>query len=257
MRAPCYPRQHSIPKDTMRRIVPLLASSVVALAASASVASAAVAHTPSASTELHAALSLVTAAGSMTVAGSVTTSGAVGGTQMITSTTSTGQQVIVHDGATQSTRVVNGRCFVQFNAKGLLTVFGTSKTTWANKWIEVPKSDPNYASVSSGITLASALKMMTPAAQLSFAASTTVHGTAATAITGKVSQSITGGAKVTGSETLYVATAAPHTPLRLVVHAIGSGKSLTLDFAVSHVGSTSATSSPATSTKISKTGLEG
>ena len=161
MRAPCYPRQHSIPKDTMRRIVPLLASSVVALAASASVASAAVAHTPSASTELHAALSLVTAAGSMTVAGSVTTSGAVGGTQMITSTTSTGQQVIVHDGATQSTRVVNGRCFVQFNAKGLLTVFGTSKTTWANKWIEVPKSDPNYASVSSGITLASACLLYT------------------------------------------------------------------------------------------------
>ena len=94
----------------------------------------------------------------------------------------------------------------------------------AQKWIEVPATDPLFKSLAAGLGLQSLLTNTLPSGPLTESAPTTIDGHVVVGISGGVPSSEGG----KGSCTLYVSTG-PH-PLPVALRATGSGMPNRVDF---------------------------
>ena len=72
--------------------------------------------------------------------------------------TTEGRQVIISDGAHAEVIVLNGDAYIYGDEKAVANYFEVSRTdpqTYANRWLEITPSNPDFSTVSAAVTLAS------------------------------------------------------------------------------------------------------
>jgi hypothetical protein len=146
---------------------------------------------------------------------------AVSGRQKVTLVddiaTHEGRQDVNHYGNEQAhVLVVDGTAYLSGNRAALIGYFGFS-TSAAHKigslWVSVPAANRNYAELSVGLTLASALSQLAPPAPLSETAPTTIDGQSVIGIRGTPPKQ----AGAVASSILYVSRSQHPLPVRLSV----------------------------------------
>jgi len=121
-------------------------------------------------------------------------------------------------------------------------------TKYAGRWIAVPSSSSEYASLVSGETDSSFMTGVIPWAPLRFTKPTTIGGKSVIGISGGLGPN----AGAVGTNVLYVSTAAPYLPVAFVVHGTDSnGKPLTSSGHMSNYGESVVVTEPAHSIPIS------
>jgi hypothetical protein len=132
---------------------------------------------------------------------------------------SSGQQEIVADGHHASVLVLGETAYIHGDAKALSGYFGIPSSDIAaltGKWMSVPPTDEEYATVSAAVTLASDFANFGLSGHVKAGKSETIDGQAAFPLTGTFSA---GNTKVPA--TLYVSTG--KTPLPIAFRASGHG----------------------------------
>jgi hypothetical protein len=150
--------------------------------------------------------------------------GSIGGSLVVTLSTDSastkGTQTQTLDGAKETTRVVGGSLFINATKKAYSDDWGVKNSTLANRWVLVPKSNKNYASISAAILLSSLTSEFLDLSNVKIAGHATVNGAKAVTLTATVKDGASG---INGSETLYVATKSPYRPIGLVVTGTDDG----------------------------------
>jgi hypothetical protein len=102
--------------------------------------------------------------------------------------TNEGRQEITHSGGEQAhVLVVGGTAYFSGNQAALIHYFGLPASvahTVGTRWVSVPSSNSGYAAVAANLTLASALKSLTPPGALTETAPTRVDGQSVVGIRG-------------------------------------------------------------------------
>ena len=117
--------------------------------------------------------------------------------------------------------LADGNAYVTGNRQGLLSYMGlpaSMATALAGQWISIPPSDRGFTSVTSGLTLSSALHQVTPAGSISQGKQKTVNGQSTISVSGTGS---TGQARTS----LFIATKGNRLPVEAVA-ATGNGKAV-------------------------------
>jgi hypothetical protein len=139
-------------------------------------------------------------------------SGVVAITLSTDSSLNDGVQVQKLDGGTETTRLIGKSLYLYANEKAYEADFGVKKTTLANEWVLVPSSNKNYANISSAILIPSVMQQLVDVNDLKEVGAVTVNG--------QTTLAIRGNAGASGTETVYVSTAAPYLPV--AVSAVGT-----------------------------------
>lgn len=149
-------------------------------------------------------------------------------------------------------RFLDGVVYLEGNALYLEFEFNVKTTKFAGKWISIKKGQLDYASISSGLSMSSALVQLTPVGKLAKSGVATFAGKSVIAVHGKTSPAMDVG---TGTAVLYVGTAKPFLPVGLVVHTTVSGHALRGTCTFGQWKSVVTVFKPPSSTPITKTGL--
>jgi hypothetical protein len=153
---------------------------------------------------------------------------------------------------TVQTRFVGGVDYFKGNAVFLEIQFGVTNSKYANKWISVSKGQLDYAIISSGMTMASALLQIGPVAPLSKSKVETFAGKSAVAVIGKANPNQRAG---TGSQHIFVAIASPNRPVGLSISTTLGGHAYHGTCTFTNWKHKFVVTKPSGSTPINKTGL--
>lgn len=199
-----------------------------------------------------------TSAGSFTVVcgGSIPSLGLTGSTATIVGGTSGYQVTTDHVKgfglATVQTRFLDGIAYFKANATQLQLQFGVAHSTYANRWISVAKGQKDYAVISSGLTMSSAMVEITPLSPLSKSKVEHFAGTPVVAVIGRVGPDEYVGA---GEQHTFVALAAPNRPVGLTVSTSDAGHHYLGTCSFKNWKRKFVVTKPATSISITKTNL--
>jgi hypothetical protein len=137
-----------------------------------------------------------------------------------------GRQTITLTDAGQSNTVVveliAGNVYLRGDATILATYMGYPKATakqLANKWVEIPKSNPEFAGVSSGITIASTLAEVTMTQSVTSHSAVTLDGEMVDVLKG---MSVKSAQNPSAKETLYFSAANKPLPIEVTENYQGS-----------------------------------
>jgi hypothetical protein len=115
--------------------------------------------------------------------------------------------------------VLDGKLYFEGNTKALNEAFnfkaGPAKSE-ANKWIAVPKSSADFADLSNGLTVSSAVDRLLIGGTLTMLPPTVVDGENVLAV-----HEVTQSQGVAVSETVYVRASAPRLPVKIALEAEG------------------------------------
>lgn len=132
-----------------------------------------------------------------------------------------GQQTLHVGAATTIVRVIGGVVYIRDTDTAIQAQFGISDPRYANRWIEIPATSSYFAHFNSDILLASLLSEIAPGGTLTTTKVTRVGVIPVIGVTGKPNIHL---GLASGSETLYVTTAAPHVPVELVASDVVQGQ---------------------------------
>ncbi len=141
----------------------------------------------------------------------------------------TGKQTVTTTSSGKATFVVlPNMAYVQADATWLhdaMSFTPKSASIYSGQWMSVPSTDvTNYQNLSQGVTLESTLSNIlptgTPATPLAFTKASTFDGKSVIGVSGAIAS----GTGPTGSQVLYVSTAAPYLPVADVQHETVNGK---------------------------------
>jgi hypothetical protein len=147
---------------------------------------------------------------------------------------------------------LNGVVYAKFDAFLVNFNYGVKDSAVANKWISITKGHKFYSNLSSGIAFPSVLQEMQPIGTLSASAPQIINGVSAIGVTGNPNP-LSG--TTSGSETLYVSTAAPFLPVEVTIKAVESGITVVLTVIPKNWGVPVTVTAPKDFTSISKTKL--
>jgi hypothetical protein len=147
--------------------------------------------------------------------------------------TSAARRTITQRAGHAEIRFVDGVVYIRGDAGGLVGYFlfpPTRVRALANKWVSIQPTDPDYANISSGVTLADSLQEMTLVGKLSKSHPQTLHGQRVIAISGGIKKP-----DKTGSATIYVRASGEPLPVEVTerVKVAGAG---TVTFLVTFSG---------------------
>jgi len=154
--------------------------------------------------------------------------------------------------ATVETRFLGGIAYFKANAVQLQLQFGVAHSKYANRWISVAKGQKDYAVISSGLTMSSAMVEITPISPLSKSKVENFEGTSVVAVIGKVGPDEYVGA---GEQHTFVAVAAPNRPVGITVSTTDSGHHYQGTCSFKNWKRKYVVTKPATSISITKTNL--
>lgn len=157
----------------------------------------------------------------------------IGGTVAITLSTDSsltdGQQVQKQlDGGTETTRLIGKSLYLYADAKTYADDFDVKKSTLANEWVLVPPTNKNYADLSSAILTTSVMQQLVDIDDLKEVGADTVNGQATIALRGDAGAS--------GTETVYVSTAAPYLPVAVAGASTEDGQKVSEELVFSKWG---------------------
>jgi hypothetical protein len=175
-------------------------------------ASAASGATKSPAEVLQLSISAMHSAGSFHYESTASVGGVVAITLSTDSALTYGDQVQKLGGGVETTRLIGKTLYINADAKAYSADFGVKKPTLANEWVLVPSSNKNYANISSAILVPSVLQQLVDVNHLKEVGVGSVNG--------QTALKIRGDAGASGTETVYVSTAAPYLPI--AVAAVGT-----------------------------------
>jgi hypothetical protein len=186
---------------------PLLLISLAALLVAGPLvgASTALAATKTPAEVLQLSVSAMRTEGSFQYESTSSFGGIVAITLITNSSITDGDQIQLLDGGVETTRLIGKTLYMIADAKAYAADFGVKKTTLANKWVLVPSTNKNYANISSAILVPSVMQQLVDVDDLKEVGVGTVNGHTALEIRGNAGAS--------GTETVYVSTAAPYLPI--------------------------------------------
>ncbi len=133
----------------------------------------------------------------------------------------TGQQTLVIGDAWTVVRVVNGVVYVKENATAMRDQFGVDDPAAVNRWIEIPRTNSNFARFNTYILLPSLLSEISPAGALKTTRPTTLNHRLVVGVTGKPNIHL---GLASGTETVYVSLSAPHVPVEMTASDVVQGQ---------------------------------
>ncbi|NNN08798.1 MAG: hypothetical protein HKL85_06340 [Acidimicrobiaceae bacterium] len=145
----------------------------------------------------------------------------------------TGQQTLVIGNAWTIVRVFNGVVYIKENVTAMQEQFGVSDPKAVNRWIAIPRIDSNFARFNTYILLPSMLSEVTPSGTLKTTSTTTLNHEKVVGVTGKPNIHL---GLASGTETVYVTTAAPHVLVEMVASDIVQGQRETFVITYSNWG---------------------
>ena len=197
------------------------------------------------------ALSTAAKMGSVEMSSSTTVSGQSYALVTLSSATQ-GEQTLRVGPAKTVVRVVGGDVFINDTATAIQAQFGVSAPKYANRWIEIPRASSYFAHFNSFILLASLMSEVAPGDPLKTTKVMTVDKTSVVGVSGRPNIHL---GLASGSETLYVATRAPHVPVELVASDVVQGQREVFVITFTHWGQRVVVAKPAASIPISATNL--
>jgi hypothetical protein len=213
-------------------------SLAVVLAATSLIgASAASAATKSPAEVLRLSISAMHSAGSFHYESTASVGGVVAITLSTDSALNYGDQVQKLGGGVETTRLIGKTLYMNADAKAYAADFGVKKTTLANEWVLVPSSNKNYANISSAILVPSVLQQLVDVNHLKEVGVGSVNGQAALKIRGDAGAS--------GTETVYVSTAAPYLPIAVAAVGTEDGEKVSDELVFSKWGEKFSVAKPA------------
>jgi hypothetical protein len=138
-----------------------------------------------------------------------------------------GDQVQSLDGGTETTRLIGKKLYMYANARAYEEDFGVKKPTLANEWVQVPSTNKNYGNIADAILVPSVMQQLVDVGSLKEAGDATIDGKSALALRDVGSS---------GTETIYVSSAAPYLPIAVVADATEDGRKITNDLVFSKWG---------------------
>lgn len=132
-----------------------------------------------------------------------------------------GRQVIVSDGAHGKVLVIDGDAYLYGNDKAIANYFGISTSDpqkYANQWLELKPSSPDYSTVSDAVTLASDFDHVVMSGTLTEGKIVTIKGHKVRPISGRVPATSETPA---ANATLYVTTSGKILPIEYLVVSKG------------------------------------
>jgi hypothetical protein len=138
-----------------------------------------------------------------------------------------GDQVQNLDGGTETTRLIGKKLYMYANARAYEEDFGVKKPTLANEWVQVPSTNKNYGNIADAILVPSVMQQLVDVGSLKEAGDATIDGKSALALRDVGSS---------GTETIYVSSAAPYLPIAVVADATEDGRKITNDLVFSKWG---------------------
>jgi hypothetical protein len=143
------------------------------------------------------------------------------------------------------------------NASLLASQFtsGSNLSKWAGKWIDVPSTNAEYASLATGDLLQSGLSQNLPVGPFTTLGIETYKGHKVFAVRGQLSAAFTGGAKATSKSTMYLSLTKPYLPVAIVFTVKSSGINGSGSLVFTGYGQVKALTPPTGSTLITKTSL--
>lgn len=139
-----------------------------------------------------------------------------------------GDQVQTLDGGTETTRLIGKKLYMYANARAYEQDFGVKKPTLANEWVLVPTTNKNYANIADAILVPSVMQQLEDLGTLKEAGDATIDG--------QTTLALRGNAGASGTETVYVSTAAPYLPVAVLADATEDGKKITNELVFSKWG---------------------
>lgn len=170
------------------------------------------------------------------------------------SSAKTGEQTLQLGPAKSIVRVVGGTVYIKDDAAAIQAQFGVSAPKDANRWIEIPSTNSNFARFNSGILLSSMLSEVSPAGNLKTTTTLVVRHIRVVGVTGKPNIHL---GLASGTETVYVATIGPHVPVELVASDVTQGQRQTFVITFTNWGKNFHIAQPASPLLISSTKLPG
>jgi hypothetical protein len=165
----------------------------------------------------------------------------VGGVVAITLSTNSaltdGDQVQKLEGGVETTRLIGKTLYMNADAKAYAADFGVKKTTLANQWVLVPSTNKNYSNISSAILVPSVLQQLVDVNHLKEVGVGTLNGHTAIEIRGDAGAS--------GTETVYVSTAAPYLPIAVAAVSTEDGEKVSDELVFSKWGEKFTVAKPA------------
>ncbi len=147
---------------------------------------------------------------------------------------------------------LNGVLYAKFDADLIKFNYGVSDPKAANRWISMTKVSRYYNNLSTGIAFPSILQELQPSGTLSASSPLTVDGVSVIGITGKPNAVL---GVTSGTQTLYVAIAAPFLPVEVIIKANESSVPVVLTVTPKNWGTPVSVSAPSVFTPIAKTTL--
>jgi hypothetical protein len=163
----------------------------------------------------------------------------------------TGQQTLVIGDAWTVVRVIAGVVYIKENVTAMQEQFGVSDPKAANRWIAIPRTNSNFARFNTYILLPSMLSEVAPAGTLK-TTTTTLNHQLVVGVTGRPNIHL---GLASGTETVYVALAAPHVPVEMVASDVVQGQRQTFVITYNNWGKNFHITKPSPSLPISSTNL--
>jgi hypothetical protein len=220
----------------MRRLSSYSLAAVLATSSLVGV-SAASAATKTPAEVLRLSVSAMHAAGSFHYESTASVGGVTAITLSTNSALTDGDQVQKLEGGVETTRLIGTTLYMNADAKAYSADFGVKKTTLANEWVLVPSSNKNYANISSAILVPSVLQQLVDVNHLKEVGVGSVNGQAALEIRGDAGAS--------GTETVYVSTAAPYLPIAVAAVSTEEGEKVSDELVFSKWGEKFTVAKPA------------
>jgi hypothetical protein len=157
-----------------------------------------------------------------------------------------GMQTISGSTGSSTTVFVDGVAYQKGDEAFLEQAEGFPSSTasaLSGRWISFTPGDNGYEQISSGVTLTSALTNATPTGTLKLLRRSMVNGQAVVGVQGGLATA-TAQSGGNGTQVLYVAEAAPHLPIQLVLHVTQSGQSGSATFTFSRWGESVSETAP-------------
>lgn len=164
----------------------------------------------------------------------------------------TGQQTLVIGDAWTVVRLIGGVVYIKENSTAMQEQFGISDPKAANRWISIPHSNSYFANFDTYILLPSMLSEVTPGGTLKTTKTTTVNHQLVVGVTGSPNIHL---GLASGTETVYVALAAPQVPVEMVASDVVQGQRQTFVITFTNWGKDFHITKPSPSVPISSTNL--
>jgi len=175
-----------------------------------------------------------------------------GYSKITNSAMTTGQQTLVIGAAWTVVRLIGGVVYIKENSTAMEEQFGISDPKAVNRWISIPRSNSYFANFNTYILLPSMLSEVTPGGTLKTTKTTTVNHQLVVGVTGSPNIHL---GLASGTETVYVALAAPHVPVEMVASDVVQGQRQTFVITFTNWGKDFHITKPSPSVPISSTNL--